>query len=110
MAIGTAHAFGFKLPVNFNLPYAAANIAEFWHRWHISLSTWLRDYLYIPLGGSRHGTLATCRNLMITMLLAGLWHGAGWPFVLLGLYHGGLLVLHRIVPLPHGSSTIDLSR
>jgi len=95
MALGTAHAFGFKLPVNFNMPYAASNIAEFWRRWHISLSTWLRDYLYIPLGGSRHGTWTTYRNLLVTMLLGGLWHGAGWNFVLWGLYHGALLSVHR---------------
>jgi alginate O-acetyltransferase complex protein AlgI len=95
MALGTAHAFGFKLPQNFNLPYAASNITEFWRRWHISLSTWLRDYLYIPLGGNRHGTLATYRNLILTMLLGGLWHGAGWSFVLWGLYHGSLLAAHR---------------
>ena len=95
MAVGIAHAFGFKLPQNFNMPYAAANIADFWRRWHISLSTWLRDYLYIPLGGSRHGTAATYRNLIVTMLLGGLWHGAGWNFVLWGLYHGTLLAIHR---------------
>lgn len=96
MALGAAHALGFKLPQNFNLPYAAANITDFWRRWHISLSTWLRDYLYIPLGGSRHGTLATYRNLILTMLLGGLWHGAGWNFVLWGLYHGALLAAHRV--------------
>jgi len=95
MALGTAHAFGFKLPQNFNLPYAACNITDFWRRWHISLSTWLRDYLYIPLGGNRHGTLATYRNLILTMLLGGLWHGAGWSFVFWGLYHGSLLAAHR---------------
>lgn len=95
MALGTAHAFGFKLPQNFNLPYAARNITEFWRRWHISLSTWLRDYLYIPLGGNRHGTLATYRNLILTMLLGGLWHGAGWSFVFWGFYHGSLLAAHR---------------
>jgi alginate O-acetyltransferase complex protein AlgI len=95
MALGTAHAFGFKLPQNFNLPYAASNITEFWRRWHISLSTWLRDYLYIPLGGNRHGTLATYRNLILTMLLGGLWHGAGWSFVFWGFYHGSLLAAHR---------------
>ena len=100
MAIGAAHAFGFKLPVNFNMPYASASISEFWHRWHISLSTWLRDYLYFPLGGNRYGTLKTYRNLIVTMGLAGLWHGAGWTFFLLGLYHGGLLVLHRMLPTP----------
>lgn len=100
MAIGAAHAFGFKLPVNFNMPYASASITEFWHRWHISLSTWLRDYLYYPMGGNRHGTLKTYRNLIVTMGLSGLWHGAGWTFFLLGLYHGVLLVLNRLIPTP----------
>ena len=95
MAVGTAHAFGFKLPANFNMPYAASNITEFWHRWHISLSTWLRDYLYKPLGGNRFGTAATYRNLMLTMMLGGLWHGAGWNFFLWGTYHGLLLSAHR---------------
>jgi alginate O-acetyltransferase complex protein AlgI len=97
MAIGLAHMFGFKLKANFNMPYLAASITEFWHRWHISLSTWLRDYLYIPLGGSKHGTFATCRNLMITMLLGGFWHGASWTFVIWGAYHGALLVVHRLL-------------
>ncbi|WP_020470672.1 MBOAT family O-acyltransferase [Zavarzinella formosa] len=95
MAIGLAHLFGFKLRRNFNLPYLAASIAEFWHRWHISLSSWLRDYLYIPLGGSRHGAWNTNRNLLLTMVLGGLWHGASWNFVLWGALHGALLVLHR---------------
>jgi alginate O-acetyltransferase complex protein AlgI len=103
MAIGTAHALGFKLPRNFNLPYLAGNVSDFWRRWHISLSSWLRDYLYIPLGGSRGGRLATYRNLILTMLLGGLWHGANWTFVAWGLYHGVLLALHRAVPFPlHG--------
>jgi alginate O-acetyltransferase complex protein AlgI len=97
MAVGTAHAFGYKLPMNFNMPYGSANITEFWRRWHISLSTWLRDYLYIPLGGNRRGTGATYRNLIVTMLLGGLWHGAGWNFVLWGFYHGALLSLHRVL-------------
>jgi alginate O-acetyltransferase complex protein AlgI len=100
MAIGLAHAFGFKLPFNFDMPYLSADISEFWRRWHISLSTWLRDYLYIPLGGNRHGALATYRNLLLTMLLGGLWHGASWTFVAWGLYHGLLLSLHRAVRLP----------
>lgn len=95
MAIGLAHLFGFKLHANFDLPYLAASLAEFWHRWHISLSTWLRDYLYIPLGGSRGGAWATSRNLMITMLLGGFWHGASWTFVLWGAVHGGLLIVGR---------------
>jgi len=95
MAMGMAHMLGFKLPLNFNLPYFAANITEFWRRWHISLSSWLRDYLYVPLGGNRGGKLATYRNLMLTMLLGGLWHGASWTFVFWGAYHGLLLSLHR---------------
>lgn len=95
MALGVAQTLGFKLPNNFNMPYFAANIAEFWGRWHISLSTWLRDYLYIPLGGNRHGKWKTYRNLMITMVLGGLWHGAAWTFVAWGFYHGLLLVIHR---------------
>jgi D-alanyl-lipoteichoic acid acyltransferase DltB (MBOAT superfamily) len=81
--------------VNFNLPYFSKNPSEFWRRWHISLSTWLRDYLYIPLGGNRNGTWQTYRNLMLTMLLGGLWHGAGWTFVVWGGYQGLLLVAHR---------------
>jgi alginate O-acetyltransferase complex protein AlgI len=95
MAVGLAHAFGFKLARNFNLPYLAANVSEFWRRWHISLSTWLRDYLFIPLGGSRGTPGQTLRNLIITMALGGLWHGASWTFVLWGLLHGGYLAVHR---------------
>jgi D-alanyl-lipoteichoic acid acyltransferase DltB (MBOAT superfamily) len=82
--------------LNFNRPYFATNPADFWRRWHISLSTWLRDYLYIPLGGNRHGPLKTYRNLMLTMLIGGLWHGAAWHFVAWGLFHGILLCLHRL--------------
>ena len=100
MAIGIAHILGFKLPENFRTPYLSASIGEFWRRWHISLSSWLRDYLYIPLGGSRGGEWLTCRNLMITMALGGLWHGASWTFVLWGVYHGALLAAGRIVPVP----------
>jgi alginate O-acetyltransferase complex protein AlgI len=100
MAVGVAHLFGYKLPRNFDMPYFAASITEFWRRWHISLSSWLRDYLYIPLGGSRCGRLNTYRNLILTMLLGGLWHGANWTFVVWGLYHGALLALHKAVTLP----------
>lgn len=100
MAIGLAHTLGYHLPENFRLPYLAADISEFWKRWHITLSTWLRDYLYIGLGGNRHGTLCTHRNLMLTMLLGGLWHGASWTFVAWGFYHGLLLILHRVCPRP----------
>jgi alginate O-acetyltransferase complex protein AlgI len=96
LALGTAHLLGYRLARNFNIPYAAANVAEFWHRWHMSLSTWLRDYLFIPLGGSRNGNWQTARNLMLTMTLGGLWHGANWTFVVWGLVHGALLVTQRI--------------
>jgi D-alanyl-lipoteichoic acid acyltransferase DltB (MBOAT superfamily) len=96
MARGLAHFFGYRLAVNFNAPYLAPNIAEFWRRWHISLSTWLRDYIFIPLGGSRGSPWLTARNLIIVMTLGGLWHGANWTYLFWGLYHGLLLVLHRI--------------
>jgi D-alanyl-lipoteichoic acid acyltransferase DltB (MBOAT superfamily) len=96
IARGLAKLLGFELMVNFKHPYVATNPAEFWHRWHISLSTWLRDYLYIPLGGSRSGPLMTYRNLLLTMLLGGLWHGAAWNFVLWGAFHGLLLSIHRL--------------
>jgi len=95
IARALAAAFGFEIPLNFDRPYAAHNPSEFWRRWHISLSTWLRDYLYIPLGGNRNGQLQTYRNLLITMLLGGLWHGASWNFVLWGLLHGTMLSVHR---------------
>ncbi len=93
IAIGVALLMGFRLPVNFNSPYKALHVGEFWKRWHISLSTWLKDYLYIPLGGNRHGEFRTNINLMITMLLGGLWHGASWQFVIWGGLNGvGLLI------------------
>jgi alginate O-acetyltransferase complex protein AlgI len=95
MAVGLGYMFGLRLPQNFNSPYKALDIADFWRRWHISLSTCLRDYLYIPMGGSRGEQWKTYRNLMITMLLGGLWHGANWTFVLWGGYHGILLSLNR---------------
>jgi alginate O-acetyltransferase complex protein AlgI len=97
MALGTAHMLGYKLAKNFNMPYLSANIAEFWRRWHISLSTWLRDYLFIPLGGSRGSGWLTNRNLLITMTLAGLWHGAQWSYVIFGVLHALLLIGHRHV-------------
>lgn len=95
IARGTAKLLGFDIMVNFKLPYFAKNPADFWRRWHISLSTWLRDYLYIPLGGNRAGSFKLYRNLMITMLLGGLWHGAAWTFVLWGGFHGIILILYR---------------
>jgi alginate O-acetyltransferase complex protein AlgI len=97
MAIATAGLLGYRLPLNFASPYFAHNLSEFWRRWHISLSSWLRDYLYISIGGNRAGELKTYRNLMITMLLGGLWHGASWNFIAWGALHGGGLSAHRII-------------
>ena len=96
MAIGTAKMIGYDLPENFRMPYLSLDVSEFWRRWHITLSRWLRDYLYIPLGGNRHGTLVTYRNLMLTMLLGGLWHGASWNFVVWGGMHGVALAGHKL--------------
>ncbi len=96
MALGCAHMLGYRLTLNFNMPYLARNVSEFWRRWHMSLSGWLRDYLFIPLGGSRGGSWRTCRNLMLTMTLGGLWHGARWTFVVWGVLHGTYLIVHRV--------------
>jgi alginate O-acetyltransferase complex protein AlgI len=95
MAIATAALLGYELAVNFDAPYFSTSVREFWQRWHISLSTWLRDYLYIPLGGNRGGRWFAARNLMLTMLLGGLWHGANWTFIVWGFLHGAALVVHR---------------
>ena len=95
MAIGVALLLGFTFPQNFDAPYSATSISDFWRRWHMTLSRWLRDYLYIPLGGNRGGKLLTYRNLMLTMLIGGLWHGAGWTFVAWGAIHGTALVTER---------------
>jgi alginate O-acetyltransferase complex protein AlgI len=95
IAIGVALLLGFEFPQNFNSPYAAVSLQDFWRRWHMTLSRWLRDYLYIPLGGNRKGTLLTYRNLMLTMLLGGLWHGAAWTFVVWGGIHGLGLAIER---------------
>jgi hypothetical protein len=96
MAIGIALLFNIRLPLNFNSPYKATSIQDFWKRWHITLSRWLRDYIYIPLGGNRVGNARLYINLMITFILGGLWHGAGWTFLLWGLLHGAALCLERI--------------
>jgi alginate O-acetyltransferase complex protein AlgI len=95
MAIACARLLGYELTINFNFPYFSKNVPEFWTRWHISLSTWLRDYLYIPLGGNRGTKLFTYRNLMLTMLIGGLWHGASWTFVIWGGMHGFALIVQR---------------
>lgn len=97
IARGLSKLMGFELMLNFNLPYFATNPSDFWKRWHISLSTWFRDYVYIPLGGNRTGSLATYRNLAITMILCGLWHGAAWNFIVWGVFHGLLLVVYRLM-------------
>lgn len=96
LVIGMAMLLGFRLPENFNMPLRAYNIRDFWDRWHITLSTWIRDYIYIPLGGSRHGFTRTQINLMLAMLLSGIWHGQGWNFLLWGALHGAALVLLNI--------------
>jgi alginate O-acetyltransferase complex protein AlgI len=97
MAVGLAWLLGFRFPQNFNSPFKAENISDFWRRWHMSLSSWFRDYLFIPLGGSRNGALQTVRNLVITMFLAGLWHGAAWTFVIWGMLHGFFLAAHAVL-------------
>lgn len=98
MAIGLGRMMGFSFPENFRIPYHSRSITEFWRRWHMTLSAWLRDYLYIPLGGSRRGPRRTLVNLALVMLLGGLWHGAAWTFVLWGAWHGAWLVLERVFP------------
>jgi len=110
IARGVSRLLGVELMKNFEQPYLSRNIAEFWHRWHISLSTWLRDYLYIPLGGNRHGTGSTYRNLLLTMLLGGLWHGASLNFLIWGGCHGAALALHRMVARPKGNRREDAIR
>ncbi len=105
-AIGVAMCLGFDLPNNFRYPYAAIGFSDFWRRWHISLSTWLRDYLYIPLGGNRHGSARTYINLMVTMLLGGLWHGANWTFVAWGGLHGIYLAAERLLTGRFGGSRV----
>src|SRR5262249_53516130 len=118
IAIGSALLLGIVLPKNFDSPYKSRSLQEFWHRWHISLSSWLRDYLYIPLGGSRGGPTKTYRNLMITMLLGGLWHGASWNFVVWGALHGAALAATRMwqrrreargEPAPDPSASVTVS-
>ena len=99
MAIGLGMMLGFRFPENFNYPYIARSIQDFWRRWHISLSTWFRDYLYFPLGGNRRGRATTYRNLIIVFALCGLWHGAAWNFLVWGLFHGFFLIMERMVPL-----------
>lgn len=104
-AIGIGHLLGLRFPENFNSPYLSASPSEFWKRWHMTLSTWLRDYLYIPLGGSRFGRWFTLRNLLITMALGGLWHGAAWTFVAWGFFHAALLIGEHLLRRPTNTSS-----
>ena len=104
IARGVSLLFGIRLMRNFNLPYLSQSPSEFWTRWHISLSSWLRDYLYIPLGGNRGKVSETYRNLLLTMILGGIWHGAGWTFIAWGVYQGGILVIYRLIPTGSTSS------
>lgn len=101
MAVGLGHFFGFHFPENFHYPYLADSITDFWRRWHISLSTWFKEYVYIPLGGNRKGAVRQVRNILIVWLLTGIWHGAGWNFLLWGLYFGVLLLLEKWLFLPY---------
>ena len=96
MAIGLGRMFGFRFPENFRWPYIADTVQDFWRRWHISLSTWFRDYLYVPLGGNRVSPARRYRNLVTVFFLCGLWHGASWNFVIWGLFHGSFLVAERL--------------
>jgi alginate O-acetyltransferase complex protein AlgI len=108
MAIGLGRMFGFRFPENFARPYSAVSVTDFWRRWHMTLSNWFRDYLYIPLGGSRDGASRTYRNLWVVFLLTGLWHGAAWTFVAWGAYHGALLVAERLVgQRPTGPTNLE---
>ena len=107
MAIGLGRMLGFQLPENFNRPYSATSITDFWRRWHMSLSRWFRDYLYIPLGGNRRGRLRTYLNLATVFLLVGLWHGANWTFLVWGAYHGALLVLERVAGVEEPRGLIE---
>lgn len=106
MAIGLGRMIGFRLPENFDRPYSAATITDFWRRWHMSLSRWFRDYVYIPLGGNRNGRAQTYRNLAIVFLLTGAWHGANWTFVVWGAYHGALLIAERLIGSPGRMSPV----
>ena len=109
MAIGLARMFGFRFPENFNYPYSAVSIQDFWRRWHMTLSAWFRDYVYIPLGGNRFGSWHTVRNLWLVFFLTGAWHGASWNFVIWGLWHGLFLSLERLAPA-QGHARADAAR
>lgn len=105
MAIGLGRIFGFHFPENFNYPYISKSITEFWRRWHISLSTWFKDYVYIPLGGNRDGKYKQIRNILIVWLLTGIWHGANWTFLIWGLLFGVILIIEKLWLNKHGKIT-----
>src|SRR5262249_21767559 len=109
IARGASRWFGIELPENFNSPYLAASVTDFWRRWHMTLSHWLRDYLYVPLGGNRRGKVRTYANLMLTMLLGGLWHGASWTFVAWGGLHGLYLAVERALGVRADAAPTGLS-
>jgi len=109
IARGISKLLGFDLMVNFRLPYFAISPSDFWNRWHISLSSWLRDYLYFPLGGNRNGNYKTYRNLLLTMLLGGLWHGAAWNFVIWGAFHGIILILYRLFEKYQSNTSLQIN-
>ncbi len=109
MAIGLGKIFGFEFAENFRHPYAAASVTDFWRRWHVSLSSWFRDYVYVPLGGNRGSSVATYRNLLIVFVLCGLWHGANWTFLVWGVWHGAFLILERLIAFPKRSQESTLS-
>jgi len=108
MAIGLGMMLGFTFPENFRRPYAAQSVTDFWRRWHITLSSWFRDYVYIPAGGNRHGSRKTMRNLVLVFAITGLWHGAAWTFVVWGLWHGAALLVERSVGVTASSEHVLL--
>ena len=110
IAIGLGRLLGYELPQNFNYPYLATSLSDFWKRWHISLSTWLRDYLYIPLGGNKKGAVRTYINLILVMALGGMWHGAAWSYALWGLYHGAGLAIERLLNVGESAAAIGINR
>lgn len=108
MAIGVSKILGIDLPRNFNLPYLAHNVTELWKRWHITLSSWLQDYIYISLGGNRKGKIRTYINLILTMVIGGIWHGANWTYIVWGLLHGIALAVHKVWMTLTGSSSKNI--
>jgi alginate O-acetyltransferase complex protein AlgI len=107
IAVGVGYLFGLELAINFRTPYVSANVTEFWRRWHITLSSWIRDYIYIPLGGSRKGTVRQYANLFAAMTISGIWHGAAWTFIAWGMYYGGLNIVQKVYEVVLGKLGLD---